>query len=487
MRINQFLTSASLCAALLAIAGCTDDNQITGTNGDDGETGTPIPLTIRTTKTNFEGLPEADTSSPVSTHATDNGTTTTFVAGDKIGIFAVTESGEVFGGIENTCLTYEIGTDGTGEWKAPDGVELYYHPDITYFVYYPYQQDLTFQDVTIDLGLPEAFGWDLSRQSRFRPPMDQSDPATYARYDLMTAYGKPTIGTIPTERILNLKFIHQQAVFILIPTVEVVCVPPDEDKDAYSYYADNNEIRVPVTDTKVTSATMYDPNLWGENPKLCKMDDGSYRLLISFYALTSGVSFNLNGSYNTTESNGSGSWVKWTGTAIPNIEPGKSYILRVNSQKSALANEEYVRRVAPGDYVYFDGYYKKIYVIPGNCVGEYIDFTQAEGIVVTSDPARMTDPKCIENGWTHAYVMPLLYQWNYLEEVTWDNEVDGPLSNLTTYNDVRNDMNGYASTETLYEDSYGSYYFLNKLRKIRAERNQDTYPLIPGSEYIGEK
>ena len=135
MRTNQFLTSFSLCAFLLAMAGCTDESQLTGT--DAGETDTPVSLTIRTTMTDFAGLPEPDVSSPASTRATNKGNTTTFVPGDKIGIYAVREeNGEIFGNIENICLTYEVGSDGiTGQWKAPDGVEFYYLPTVMYFAY----------------------------------------------------------------------------------------------------------------------------------------------------------------------------------------------------------------------------------------------------------------------------------------------------------------------------------------------------------------
>lgn len=102
MRTNQFLTSFSLCAFLLAMAGCTDESQLTGT--DAGETDTPVSLTIRTTMTDFAGLPEPDVSSPASTRATNNGNTTTFVPGDKIGIYAVREeNGEIFGNIETSA------------------------------------------------------------------------------------------------------------------------------------------------------------------------------------------------------------------------------------------------------------------------------------------------------------------------------------------------------------------------------------------------
>ena len=84
---------------------------------------------------------------------------------------------------------------------------------------------------------------------------------------------------------------------------------------------------------------------------------------------------------------------------IKNFEAGKSYVLRVANGQSALASQPLKRRVAPGDYVYFDVNWN-IIVLPGNC--RNVDYSKAMGIVVSSDPARMTDELFIENRWTHA-------------------------------------------------------------------------------------
>lgn len=495
MRTNQFLTSFSLCAFLLAMAGCTDESQLTGTDAGGGETDTPVSLTIRTTMTDFAGLPEPDVSSPASTRATNNGNTTTFVPGDKIGIYAVREeNGEIFGNIENICLTYEVGSDGiTGQWKAPDGVEFYYLPKVMYFAYYPYEEKLSPSVVTLNPDKPEAFGTELAASARFTPKLDQSASGYYARYDLMTAYSRPTTGANPAERVLDLDFRHQHAVFVFIPTTGMFCLPPDGDEDVYTYIGD---VRVSVTDTKVTSVSVYDYG-WGEVPKPCKMDDGSYRLLISIAKLGSATITPI-GTYTTTNDAGESKGIKWSGTPIKNFEAGKSYVLRVANGQSALASQPLKRRVAPDDYVYFDDRFD-IVVLPGNyCSGtvETSNFSKAIGIVVTSDPARMTDANCIAGGWTHAYVMPIPnagYSHQDLLNVIWDDYGNEPLSDLTTYSDVRNDINGYTSTEKMMrsnnEDYYGSYeflYYISEIRKYSSLTVTNRYPWISSEPDIGK-
>lgn len=479
MRTHQFLTTFSLCALLTAMAGCTDENPLTGTDAGGGETDTPVTLTIRTTMTDFAGLPEPDASSPASTRATNSGNTTTFVAGDQIGIYAVKENGKIFGGIENIPLTYEVGSDGiTGQWKAPEGVEFYYLPKVMYFAYYPYEAGLPSGYVTLNPGSPETFGPALAESSRFTPKLDQSTSGYYARYDLMTAYGKPvpTAEANPAERVLDLDFRHQHAVFILVPSTEMFCIPPDEDLTYYTYnQSGSGDMRVSVTDTKVTSVTMIEDG-WGGEPKPCKMEDGSYRMLLSINKLGSN-NLHLSGTYNTTKVDGASQTIKWSGTPIKNIKAGKSYILRVFNDRSALAGKDLERRVAPGDYVCFD-YDENIIVLPGN--SRNADFTKAIGIVVTSDP---TDNKLIENGWTHACVMPIMPPLD-LFDVTWDKHGDEPLSNLTTYNDVRNDISGYTSTETMTNHSnYGGYMGYEFLQRLKQMRDNDSeasrYPKIP--------
>lgn len=74
-----------------------------------------------------------------STRAIDNVYSTSFVSGDKIGLYVVNSSGIVT--TANICLTY----DGTN-WNYPNGTEPLYYSSATtnfkFFVYYPYQTTL---------------------------------------------------------------------------------------------------------------------------------------------------------------------------------------------------------------------------------------------------------------------------------------------------------------------------------------------------------
>ena len=52
---------------------------------------------------------------------------------------------------------------------------------------------------------------------------------------------------------------------------------------------------------------------------------------------------------------------------------------------------------------------KRIEIHPGDGMleenGKIYDYQNAIGMVITCDSKKMTDVKCNENGWNHAYVM----------------------------------------------------------------------------------
>lgn len=108
--------------------------------------------------------------------------------------------------------------------------------------------------------------------------------------------------------MLDLDFRHQHAVFVFIPTTGMFCLPPDGDEDSLHIYWRCKSVQ--VTDTKVTSVSVYDYG-WGEVPKPCKMDDGSYRLLISIAKLGSATITPI-GTYTTTNDAGESKGIKWS-------------------------------------------------------------------------------------------------------------------------------------------------------------------------------
>ena len=53
--MNQYLIGISLCVALFLAGGCSNENDITGDGGDNGN---PVPLIVRATAGSFDGVPE---------------------------------------------------------------------------------------------------------------------------------------------------------------------------------------------------------------------------------------------------------------------------------------------------------------------------------------------------------------------------------------------------------------------------------------------
>ena len=49
--MKEYLTGISLCAALLLAGGCSNENDMTNSNGN------PVPLTVRATAGSFEEVP----------------------------------------------------------------------------------------------------------------------------------------------------------------------------------------------------------------------------------------------------------------------------------------------------------------------------------------------------------------------------------------------------------------------------------------------
>ena len=125
--MKEYLTGISLCAALLLAGGCSNENDMTNSNGN------PVPLTVRATAGSFEEVPETGKSdAPATRTPTEDGNTTTFATGDAIGIFAI-KDGAIVDGISNSKLTYSEGADGAaGSWNPEEGTALYWYEGVSY-------------------------------------------------------------------------------------------------------------------------------------------------------------------------------------------------------------------------------------------------------------------------------------------------------------------------------------------------------------------
>lgn len=145
--MNRITHSLAALLLIAGLAGCSEEETLSGTPGD---TRTPITITVTDggytpddaarQRTAGSDIRQNADSRP-STRAVDNGYATTFTAGDQIGLYIVKSDGTY--AAENIPLTLTDMGDGTSAWQAPTGTTLYYEGAAAkYFAYYPYQQTL---------------------------------------------------------------------------------------------------------------------------------------------------------------------------------------------------------------------------------------------------------------------------------------------------------------------------------------------------------
>lgn len=165
-KLKTLRAIAALCSmacALCIATSCTADET-------DSEQATGGTLTVSVSDGGF--------THPNGTRATESGYTTTFDAGDNIGVFAV-KDGNLCTLVDNVCLT--LGSSG---WKTTDGNGIVLVPGATYYAYYPYTASLEGEPVTT---ATDADGFFANVISSWTVNDDQSTYANYTASDLMVA------------------------------------------------------------------------------------------------------------------------------------------------------------------------------------------------------------------------------------------------------------------------------------------------------------
>lgn len=188
--------------------------------------------------------------------ATENGYTTAFTAGDQCGLYIVRGTEIVY---DNICLTATEGTDGSLIWQTPAGTNLGGGlPDEHYFLYYPYQTDMT-DKVTVTAAATGDAAFFAPLISDWQPKADQSDYADYTASDLMTAAGTVTANADGTLS-LSFPMAHRMAMAVI-----------EMPETVYKF---SNTLAFP--DYTITLSADFS----SEN-KPCLMSDGSYRYLVN--------------------------------------------------------------------------------------------------------------------------------------------------------------------------------------------------------------
>ncbi len=425
-------------AALFAFSGCTNEMEpdIAG-NGNLPADGTR--LTVRATASGFQAPAQDGGGTPSTRTPVEDGLTTTFQPGDAIGLFcirlAADGSTSISTDMRNLKLVYTQAADGTTAWKTEEGADgpVYYTDAQTYVAYYPYKPSLSTtanDEPALRTELIDLIG----------PNEDQSTPESLTASDLMIATGAP-VTDASGKPTLTLNFKHENALLVIRPMSMNRCIVPAGA--TYSYHAEAKAWGIDKNITKTTEVSGTSVKckmLVYDFIQACEMSDGSYRAIIPASSIIEQIFCNY------TTSNGTSPLpVSATGTTIVGgIKANTCYTLEIHHNGVENATE---RALQPGDFVYQHNGKIEIYPCNGavDVWGKIPDYQQAVGIVVTTDPARLTDAECNTKGWTHAYVMGLA---DISGKYSWANS-DILVTSAIGMNDAGNDMNGYKMTETM--------------------------------------
>lgn len=255
MNRNIIHTLWMAVALPLLLVSCQQE-ELPGMNGASDTT----PLSITVTDGGYASTEKAVT------RAVENGYRTEFTAGDECGLYIVRDGAIVY---DNVKLTATAGTNGSLTWQPEAGVTLAGgFPDESYFLYYPYQADMS--DKT-SVSATDADGFFAPLVSGWQPAADQSTYAAYTASDLMTATGT----AVRTNGSISLSFsmTHRMAMAVI-----------EMPKTVYKF----NDNSIP----DYVIATTAD---FGDNAKPCRMADGTYRYIVNS---ASGTATNITCSYD---------------------------------------------------------------------------------------------------------------------------------------------------------------------------------------------
>lgn len=259
-----------LLAGLAAFSACSVDELLPDNTPDGGNASDTYPLTITVSDSGY--TPASGTA----TRTAENQYTTTFTAGDAIGVYAIDKNGHILPAATNLRLeavTVAASDAASGgsilTWQTADGKTPLYIPGGTYYAYYPYQADSYMAGKVPDTATsPLAasttaadFFKDLT--AAWTPSADQSSHDKYTAQDLMIAKGSMAEDIPAERRKLSFSMAHQMALVVIdLPKTKYTL--KDAAGNSLPDYIINAPLNVAFSD--------FIP---------CHTDNGAYRYLIT--------------------------------------------------------------------------------------------------------------------------------------------------------------------------------------------------------------
>lgn len=389
-----------MAAALPLLLVSCQQEELPGMNGASDTT----PLSITVTDGGYASTEKAVT------RAVENGYRTEFTAGDECGLYIVRDGAIVY---DNVKLTATAGTNGSLTWQPEASVTLAGgFPDESYFLYYPYQANMS--DKT-SVSATDADGFFAPLVSGWQPATDQSTYAAYTASDLMTATGT----AVRTNGSISLSFsmTHRMAMAVI-----------EMPKTVYKF----NDNSIP----DYVIATTAD---FGDNAKLCCMADGTYRCIVN---PASSTATRITGSY----ADGKKAFV----ITLSNIAAGSYRTYKVDG----ATQSEKQATLQVGDY-FCKGSDNNWYIIPqeagpdGNVIGIVFHVGQHESDESDYSGTGIGEAKC------HGYVVALTdatsdyCMWGVYGKELGCCPTDGDGNKLNNYSNPDIDWNGYAWTQKI--------------------------------------
>ena len=272
-----------LLAGLAAFSACSVDELLPDNTPDGGNASDIYPLAITVSDGGYTPASGTATrttdvtrASGTSTRTAENQYTTTFTAGDAIGVYAIGKNGHILPAATNLRLeavTVAASDAASGgsilTWQTADGKTPLYIPGGAYYAYYPYQADSYMAGKVPDTSAgPLAasttaadFFKDLT--AAWTPSADQSSHDKYTAQDLMIAKGSMAEDIPAERRKLSFSMAHQMALVVIDLSKTKYTL-----KDAAGNSLPDYIINAPL-------------NVAFSNFIPCHTDNGAYRYLIT--------------------------------------------------------------------------------------------------------------------------------------------------------------------------------------------------------------
>ena len=370
-------------------AGCSQE-EVASAPQPDGKNA----LSVNVTTQDF--VDESGNGSRATTNDDANRTTAFVANDDAMGVYAFSEDGTLY---NNVKFTY----NGTG-WTGDE--TLYLYKNATYVAYFPYNGDLTAQNITDQEAIKTAFSDGFS--------YSQSTPDAYEAADLMMAEAAPT-----EDGVLNFELKHQFAM------VEInVPVRSYRTSDGFEY---NAPFKLAWYEDLKAGDNTVEPFNAGKGSFRFIVQPGTMDIVIDGAAFYDGdipVNFDNAKNRNVT------------------LEAGQ--FKQYNMKYDGVSAEVKDRDLEPGDYYYSDG---SIY--PYGKGDTEFNNPPTEGCIGVIFETTTGAP---DTEWTHGSVLALVDATT--GQCKWNGPQDNVLSDniLTDFVSISTCFDGYARTRQLFDE-----------------------------------